>query len=375
MHRTGLVSTRALLLIIAFLLGVASWVVTAGAAQQQTPPAEKTVEQVQKNIQVLKGLPASKLSAVMNFFGASLGVRCTYCHINNNGQWDFASDEKPEKKAAREMITMVLNLNKNSFNGNTEISCYTCHRGRTHPQGTPELPIPAIAPRPSPSPAAASAEKSPTADQVLAKYLEAVGGEAAIDRVKTRSLKGTLLAGNGVSYGYEVFQSAPNKVFVVLTTPQGVVERAFNGTTAWEKSQRGVRDMGDEETFYLTRYPDLFRDTKLKEQFSRLTFAGKEKIDDKDVYVLRGTSAGNVRERLYFDAQTGLLVRRITVTSTPIGNIPEQVDFSDYRDVDGVKMPFSLRISSIDSFFSSTRTFTEIKLNVPVDEKRFNKPN
>jgi hypothetical protein len=293
--------------------------------------------------------------------------------VNNNGQWDFASDEKPEKKAAREMITMVLNLNKTSFNGNTDVSCYTCHRGRNRPQGVPELPLPPVTPRSAAS-ETATTEKQPSADEILAKYLEAVGGAAAIDKIKTRTLKGTQLRQDGTSVPFEISQLPPNKIIAVLTTQQGVFERVFDGTSGWEKSQRGVRDLVDEESYYLKRFADPAKDTKLKEQFSRVSFSGKEKIEGQDVYVVRGTSAGNVRERLYFDVQTGLLVRRLTIAPTSIGNIPEQIDFSDYRDVDGVKMPFTIRLSSIDPFFSSTRKFSEIKLNVPVDEKRFVKP-
>jgi hypothetical protein len=359
---------------IAFLSLLAGWIVTASAVRndsQQPATQEKTVEQVQKNIQVLKGLPASQLTSVMNFISASLGVRCLFCHVNKDGQWDFAADEKAEKKAAREMITMVLNLNKNSFNGNTDVSCYTCHRGRNRPQGVPDLPIPAVT-RPTEPPA--STEKPPTADEVLAKYLGAVGGEAALDKLKTRTMKGTFLRSDGNSLAYELYQTAPNKVLAVFTTPQGTIERAFNGTGAWEKGARGVRDLSDDESYYLKRYPDLFKDIKLKEQFTRLNVAGKEKIDGRDVYVLRGTSAGNKRERLYFDVQTGLLVRRVTISRTAIGNIPEQVDFDDYRDVDGMKVPFTIKVFAVDPFFTSTRKLTEVKLNVPIDEKRFNKP-
>src|SRR5712691_8241267 len=113
------------------------------------PPPEKTVEQVQKNIKVLSGLPQSQLVPAMNFMSASLGVRCTYCHVNKDNKWDFVSDEKPEKNTAREMIKMVLAVNKDTFRGNTEVSCYTCHRGRTHPASVPELPIPVVTPQPA----------------------------------------------------------------------------------------------------------------------------------------------------------------------------------------------------------------------------------
>src|SRR5438105_3212617 len=105
-----------------------------GAPQPaQTPAAaaaqEKTVEQVQKNIKVLNGMPQSQLIPVMNFFAASMGRRCNFCHVNNNGQWDYAADTKPEKNTAREMIKMVLDLHKLTFSGSADISCYTCQRG------------------------------------------------------------------------------------------------------------------------------------------------------------------------------------------------------------------------------------------------------
>ena len=188
-------------------------------------------------------------------------------------------------------------------------------------------------------------------------------------------MKGEWLTSNGLTWGYEVYQSGPDKIYVVLNTPkQGVFERGFNGSVGWEKSNRGVRAVEGQELAVMRRYPDLFKDIKLKEQFSRLMFGGQDKINDREVYVLRGVTTDNRRERLYFDAQTGLLVRRVTNTPTMIGLIPEQIDFEDYRSVDGLMVPFTIRISSVDPNISSTRKFTEVKLNVPVDETKFNKP-
>jgi len=351
-----------------------------GQTSNQQPvaaAAEKTVEQVQKNIKVLNGLPQSQLIPVMNFMSSSLGVRCTYCHINKDGKWDFVTDEKPEKNSAREMIKMVLAVNKDTFRGNTEVSCYTCHRGRTNPASVPSLPIPEVTPRPATAEAKPGETKPalPTADQILAKYTEALGGIAVIDKLKTRSMKGEWLTSNGLTWGYEVYQSGPEKIYVVLNTPkQGVFERGFDGSVGWEKSNRGVRAVEGQELAVMRRYPDLFKDIKLKEQFSRLMFGGQDKINDREVYVLRGVTTDNRRERLYFDAQTGLLVRRVTNTPTMIGLIPEQIDFEDYRSVDGLMVPFTIRISSVDPNISSTRKFTEVKLNVPVDDTKFNKP-
>jgi len=163
-------------------------------------------------------------------------------------------------------------------------------------------------------------------------------------------------------------------VLAVLNSPAGVFERGFDGTIAWEKSSRGIRDLSAPEVYYLRRYPDIYKDLKLKEQFTRLTFGGKPKVDGRDVYVIRGTTASGRRETLFFDVETGFLVRRTTSMTTPVGTIPEQVDFADYKDVDGLKLPFTIRVSAVDPNYSVVRKFTEIKLNVPLDAKIFNKP-
>jgi hypothetical protein len=349
---------------------------TKPAPVTQAAPAEKTVEQTQKNIQVLNGLPASELGPVMNYIGSSLGVKCTYCHVNKDDKWDFASDEKPEKDQARDMIKMVLAINKANFKGNPAVSCYMCHRGKAEPIRVPQLPLAEPTPfADMPTTTTIPKETNPTAEQILTKYTEALGGAAAIEKLKTRSMKGTWLTSTGITLGYEVYQTAPDRIYTVLNTPkQGTIERGFDGHAGWEKSQRGLRELQDREVFLLTRYPDLFKDIKLQGQFTRISFSRKDTIDGNEVYVLSGLGTDGKGERLYFDTKTGLLLRRITSMRTMVGLIPEQVDFADYRDVGGLKLPFTMRIMSIDSFYSSTRMFTEIKLNVPVDETKFNKP-
>ena len=294
--------------------------------------------------------------------------------MNKDGKWDFVSDEKPEKGTAREMIKMVVALNKANFKGNPAVGCFTCHRGSEHPARMPDLPIAETTPFAETQPATPVVKATPpTADQILAKYSEALGGTAAIDKLKTRTMKGTMLASNGATWGYEAYQSG-DKVYLVLTTPKmGVIQRGFDGA-GWELSQQGLHDLHNQQLFNLRRYVDFFKDLKLQGQFTRISYGGKDKIDGKDVYVLRGVGVDGKGERLFFDAQTGLLLRRITSTPTMIGLIPEQVDFSDYRDVGGLKLPFVLKVTAIDSFFNTTRSLTEIKLNVPVDETKFNKP-
>ena len=270
-------SIRVAILILSICLAFVIALDRTSAARSQSPapaaqqkPAEKTIDQAQKNIQVLKGIPQSQLIPMMNYMSASLGVKCIFCHVNKDNNWDFASDEKGEKKTARAMITMVLEINKTNFRGNTEVTCFTCHRGRSSPVGTPTLPLPEPSPRPEGNQGAQQQPASLTADQLLEKYTQALGGDAAIAKLKSRVMKGTVTTAAGLSLGYELYQSAPDKVLAVITSPQGTTERGFDGSTGWDKGQRGVRDLGGSEVYYLRRYPDPLKDIRLKEQFSRM---------------------------------------------------------------------------------------------------------
>ena len=352
-----------------------------------TAPQEKTVEQTRKNIQVLKGLPDSQLGTVMNFVAASLGKRCDFCHVNKGGNnWVWEADDKEEKVTARSMMRMVLSINKDNFRGHPDVSCYTCHRGRTSPMSIPSLPLPSPSPRPeaprpaagqaspTPAPVAAATPALPTADQILAKYTDAIGGSAAIDKMKTLVMKGTYTGFNGVALPYEVYQTAPDKFYINVISQQGAIERGFDGKVAWEKGPRGVNELMNPVLDDLKSMFVFYRNIKLKEQFAQMRMGGKDKIGDREVFIIGGRTTDNKRERLFFDAETGLLLRRITYTETPVGVIPEQIDFEDYRDVDGVKLPFTVRVSSVEPGLVSTRKYTEIKLNVPVDNSKFTMP-
>ena len=360
------------------------------AVPSQTPAAptnaasqEKTVEQVRKNIKMLNGLPDSQLIPAMNYMAASLGVRCNYCHVNNSGQWDYPSDDKEEKLTARRMIKMVLDINKATFNGNTEVSCYTCHRGRTSP-GTMPLPLALPSPRPQPPAASAPGQATatpaptpagPTADQILAKYLDALGGQAAIDKLKTLVMKGTYTGANGEALSYEISMAAPDKFDIMVTTQQGTIERGFDGKVGWEKGPRGVTELAAGVLAGLKEKFLFYSNIKLKEQFTQMRVGRRDKIGDHEVISIGGRTADNRREQLYFDAQSGLLLRRIRYLPTMIGVIPEQMDFDDYRDVEGVKFPFTVKVAAVEVGNPiATRSYTEIKVNVAIDDSKFKMP-
>ena len=387
MQRTVLKSIALGFFIVALFLIFDSRSEVVRATRVQAPQ-EKTVDQVGKNIKVLTGLPESQLIPVMNFFAASMGRRCNFCHVNNQGQWDYASDAKPEKAAAREMIKMVLDINKTTERLKLDpVSCYTCHRGRTSPQSIPMLPLPLPSPPPNggaaggPTPGASpQASPSPTpvlpsADEIFSKYAAALGGQASIDKLKSRTAKGTVTQANGNSFQFELTQAAPDKFYLLVTTPQGTVERGFNGQVGWEKTTRGVREITGAELITFKATNGLFTLLKLKEQYSKPPRVRKDKLGDRDVYIVDGTTNDNRRMRLYFDATSGLLLRRTTTMPTMVGIIPDQVDLEDYREAEGLKFPFTARAAGIEvGNPTSTRTFTEIKLNVPVDDAKFNMP-
>ena len=357
-------------------------------ATKAQPPQEKTVEQNEKNIKVLTGMPQSQLIPVMNFFAASMGRRCNFCHVNNQGQWDYASDAKPEKTSAREMIKLVLDINKTTERLKLDpVSCYTCHRGRTSPQSIPALPLPLPSPPPNAGGAGGSAPGAspqaspsptpalPSADEIFSKYAAALGGQAAIDKLKSRTAKGTVTQANGNAFQFELSQAAPDKFYLLVTTPQGTIERGFNGQVGWEKTARGVREITGAELINFKAANGLFTLLKLKEQYSKPPRVRKDKLGDRDVYVVDGTTTDARRMRLYFDATSGLLLRRTTTMPTIVGLIPDQIDFEDYREAEGLKFPFTLRAATLEvGNPTSTRTFTEVKLNVPVDESKFNMP-
>ena len=341
---------------------------------------EKPVEQVAKNIQVLQGMPASQLLPVMHLMRTALGVRCDYCHIAENGK--FQLDDKPAKQTARKMIQMTFAINKANFNGETEVTCNTCHRGSTRPAGTPPIGQAAFANTTNSDPQPPKvADKPPTADEIFNKYIAAVGGEAAVRKIETRvsevSLERPKLVNpSGKPTTIQIYQKAPNKVLLVITNPDGsVVNQGFNGTTGWIKTPTEQRELSSGELASARQQAELFSALTLKEQLTNLRAGGKQKVNDRDAYVVVGTNASKRRERLFFDAETGLLVRRVVLNPTALGIDPVQTDFSDYRAVDGVKLPFMIEISSLDNAHNNQkRTFTQVKQNVPVEDAKFEPP-
>jgi len=334
------------------------------SAQQKPGQETKTAAQVYKNIQVFKAMPASELETTMAFISGSLGVKCNCCHVN-----PFEKDDKPTKQTARRMIRMVFDLNKGSFNGDKAVSCYTCHRGKPQP-----VSVPAVGQNLwQPNPTAAKESPLPTVDQVLDRYVQAVGGEQAYRKITTRVAKGSRIGADGVLVPEDVYQKAPNKVLTVTTYPDAAFSTCFNGIAGWGSSSKGwARELPGPVLAQLKNDSDFYKEIKTKELYRKLILVGKSTIGDSEVYVIEATPLSGSAEKLFFDTRTGLLVRRYMESETVLGMFPLQTDYEDYRDVDAIKQPFLIRWSMPGRSWG--RKIAEIKQNVAVDDAQFNPP-
>jgi len=354
------------------------------AAPQATPAAgaEKTAEQVFKNVKVLNGMPASQMFPVMHLMRASLGTRCDFCHVTEGDRYDL--DTKPEKETAREMIRMVLSINKENFEGRTVVSCNTCHRGQEHPVRVPPIGQGQFD---DTTHGAAEAEegheKLPSAAEVLDRYIQALGGRAALEGVKTRVSRGTLLHMKVVDSGtpkaravnrgqedpFEMIQQAPDRLTVTVGPPSQQTVQRVEGSSGTVKGPDGERPISPQGVARLTERNDLRKDLKLRDRVDKARVVGREQLDGKDAIVLRMAGDDGTSQLLYFDAGTGLLRRQIVNRPTPVGPDPEQTDFDDYRDVGGVKVPFVVKTSYLDdNHMGVTRKLAEVQDNKPVEE-------
>lgn len=369
-------------LIVIFL--VSGW--QAKTAQTQSI-ADKPVEQVRKNIQVLKGLPDSQLFLLMNFVGDSLGVNCDYCHVKGekNPQtgedtWLWERDDKKEKSVGRDMMRMVLELNRTRFNREAVVTCYTCHRGSTRPERMAPLPPrdyfgEALKPQPK--------RVLPTAQEVIAKYLSAVGVNRPDILSQAIVMRGTVerVERARASGPTEIVFKQPNKTRITETLTSGVVTRGWNGTTAWAHSSRGINQVTGESLKAMKATPTttiasdgLVSPIKIPDSSSRATLIGVARINDRETYQLIIEDSSTQSIQLFFDVESGLLWRRVNVTNTLLGPLNVQWDFSDYRDISGFKLPFVIRTSDVSSYDTVVRRFSEIKLDSSVSESVFDIP-
>jgi len=352
---------------------------SAASTAAPKPPArpaidpEKPAETQFKNIQVLKGVPAGKIGASMESISMSLGVECNFCHVRGG----FEKDDKPEKATARKMIQMVQNANRETFGGKLSVTCASCHLGKTKPASVapfesakrspldPEI-VPSAADSPLPAP-----------ESIFARYVEALGGKEAIAKVSTRRIVADDEQGDGEKSSVEIFKKAPGAMIGVSKSVHDGQESSWtiatDGTNAWAKFGPGeVRDMLGFRKAPVMRDAQFFPAVESGWAYSSKTVLGTAKLGDREAVVVSATAPDGVREKLFFDRESGLLVRRNFEVGTPLGAIPFLVSYSDYRKIDGVKIAFV--VESRQPGERDTETVREVKHGVAVDDSQFRKP-
>jgi hypothetical protein len=341
--------------------------------EAQSSAAAKTAEQAYKNIKVLKGIPADQLIPSMQFISASLGVECEYCHVAGA----FEKDDKKPKETARKMMEMMFAINKANFEDHREVTCYTCHGGNAHPQAIPAIPEtvrmePAKSPEMKEKKAADDAASKQAALAMVDKYVAALGGGGAIRKVTSRVEKGSADVG-GKQMTIDIYAQGPDKRVSVMHLPNGESVTAYNGAVGWlSVPGRPTHWMSQGEAEAARLDADLYFPVRLKEIFGDFKLAAPEKIDGREVTVVTALREGKPPVKLYFDPQTGLLVRMVRYADSALGWNPSQIDYADYRESAGVRIPYRWTIARPSGRF--TIQVEDVQVNVAIETSRFAAP-
>ena len=354
-------------------------VLANGQAAQEAKP--QMAEEVFTNVTVLKGIPVDEFMDTMGMFSASTNMNCTDCHTSDSGtSWAKFADDTALKRTARRMVLMVNALNKANFGGARAVTCYTCHRGDQRPKVVPSFAIQYGSPVDDPNEVEIPAQPfpgTPSADQIFAKYIQALGGAQRLAALTSFVAKGTW-AGYDTDHAMvplDIYAKAPGQRTVIVHSPFGDSVRTFDGRAGWiaapDKPVLLMPLTGG--NLYGAKVDGMLSfPAQIKQSFTRWRVA-LTTIDDKEVQVLQGTTTGQPTPvNLYFDETSGLLVRMVRFADTAIGRVPTQIDFSDYRDVAGVKMPFHWVLTWTDG--QATVELTNVQPNVAIDAARFGKP-
>src|SRR6201987_5849257 len=273
---------------------------------------QKTAGEAFKNIQGLKDIPADELLPSMRYVSASLGVGCDYCHEADH----FDSDDKPTKQRARNMMKMMFAIDQDNFNGKREVTCYTCHRGVAKAANVAPLssaPNAAVQVFESGEPRAASTVASgatPSMAEILAKYVDAIGGSGAIQKNHTRAEQGSVEGPHGLHAAIETYRTAPDKAFAIVHRPNGDVMEGVNGNIGWGKRANGeVTEESGDELARSRQWAEFYPGEHFERDYERFKMGGIENVNGHDAYVMTAWWKDGGADRIYFDGQSGLLVR------------------------------------------------------------------
>jgi outer membrane lipoprotein-sorting protein len=363
----------------------AVWLLSVALVGGQAPAGPPTAaqnqmaaERVFKNVTALRGIPVDEFMGTMGVFSAALGISCEDCHTGGSNNWvRYAEDVSPRKTRAREMVAMMAGINKQYFGGRQVVTCFSCHRGSLRPKVTPSLDLLYSAPPldeldvlvPPAEPG------GPTAVQILDKYLQAVGGARATE-LKSYTAKGTYsgYGPEGTPRPFELYAQAPNRKSIRVVDPDaGDNITTFSGKESWHSAPFRpipVLELHTAELDAARADAELMFPANIKTMLTAMR-TSNDFLNDRTVLVVQGNK-GNAIVTLYFDEETGLLTRFVRSTPSPVGRLPVRIDYSDYRDVNGVKLPFKWTQTWLDG--RSNFEVDSYQTNAAVDAARFNRP-
>ena len=358
--------------------------ISASAQVQQKPEKPLMAEDVFKNVQILKGIPVKEFMNTMGFFSAATNLNCIDCHSPQSESLEGYAIDTPRKQMARKMIIMVNALNKSSFGGQRKVTCYTCHRANDRPEAIPSLLDQYSIPTDDPDkveiirgPQAAQSANRISADQILDKYIEAIGGASQLAKLTSFIAKGTYEGFETFSekVPVEIFANAPNQLTNIVHTQNGDSVSTYDGSHGWiaaaDKLMRVLPlsggDLEGAKMDALVSFP-----ARIRQDFQWRTGFPSTSIDDRPVQIIQNVGRGDTGAKLYFDSQSGLLVRQVRFVDTAVGVIPTQIDYSDYRAVAGVKVPFRRVVTWTDG--RSTIELSEVQPNARIEAAKFATP-
>jgi hypothetical protein len=363
-------------LILAVAAGAVAWAQAPAAKTQTAGEAFKNV-----TTSTLKGLTVSDFLGSMGVMAAALGYDCADCHVaagTDKVNWEF---DTPKKKTARKMVEMVAVINKTNFGGVQMVTCWTCHHGRFMPSTTIGLDALYGTPNDERNDIVVPGEGVPPATQVLDKYIQAVGGAQRLAGLTSYIATGSSLGYEGLGGGgsFQIFAKSPDQRTTLIAfkdhPERGDSTRAYNGTSGWIKSPRGLfpeYDLTGSELDGARLDALLSFPGQIKTALNNWRSGSLDSIGDKEVQVVQGSGPRGLLATFYFDTKTGLLARMVRYSASPIGRVPTQIDYSDYRDVNGIKFPFKYTFSWLDG--RDSFQLSDVKINVPIDAAKFSKP-
>src|SRR3989475_311785 len=356
------------------------FIVPVVGAQEPSGQRPPMAEEIFKNVQILKGIPVDQFMGTMGFFSASLGLNCTDCHVDKSGgDWARYADDNARKQTARRMMLMVNAINQMNFGGRQVVTCNTCHRGNSRPNVMPSLDLLYSSPPPDePGDPIQQAAGQPAADQILDKYLQALGGPQRLAALTSFTAKGNYIAYDDADKSpLEMYARAPGQHTIISHSRSGDTTWTFDGRSAWIAAPATDKPVPllavtGQDLDGVKLESEVFFPARIKQALTNWRVGIPTLINDREVHVVQGTTANGGTATLCFDLETGLLTRLVRVSSSLVGRVVTRVDYSDYREVAGVKIPFKWTVTWLDG--RSTYELTSVEPNAAIDASRFARP-